>query len=109
MLARYGLAELDREADLLRIVLAEARSHPELVSTAVDTLIGAAYAGFVTRLRERAKVSRKRADAITAGALGALFSNRLPRLALGRDPIPITDELFVATWVDMVHNQITAA
>jgi AcrR family transcriptional regulator len=106
MLARYALAELDREADLLRIVLVEARSHPELVTTAVDTLIGAAYTGFATWLRERAKVNRKRADAITAVALGALFSNRLLRLVLGRDVIAVSDEVFVATWVDMIHNLI---
>jgi AcrR family transcriptional regulator len=106
MLARYALAELDREADLLRIVLVEARSQPQLVNTAVDTLIAAAYTGFAAWLRERAKLNRKRADAITAVALGALFSNRLLRLVLGRDAITITDDVFVATWVDMVHAQI---
>jgi AcrR family transcriptional regulator len=108
MLARYALAELDREADLLRIVLVEARSQPELVNTAVDTLIGAAYTGFAAWLRERAKLNRKRADAVTAVALGALFSNRLLRLVLGRDAITVTDDVFVATWVEMVHAQITA-
>jgi hypothetical protein len=45
-------------------------------------------------------------DATTAVAVGALFSNRLLRLVLGRDAIPVTDEGFVATWVDMVHNLI---
>jgi AcrR family transcriptional regulator len=107
MLARYALAELDREADLLRIILVEARSQPELVNTAVDAFIGAAYTGFAAWLRERAKVNRKRADAITAVALGALFSNRLLRLVLGRDAVPVSDEAFVATWVEMVHNEIS--
>jgi AcrR family transcriptional regulator len=106
MLARYALAELDREADLLRIVLVEARSQPQLVNTAVESLIGAAYSGFAAWLRERAKLNRKRADAITAVALGALFSNRLLRLVLGRDATGVSDDVFVATWVDMVHAQI---
>ena len=41
VLARYALAELDHEADLLRIVLGEARSHPELVETAIEALVAA--------------------------------------------------------------------
>jgi AcrR family transcriptional regulator len=106
VLGRYALAELDSEADLLRIVLAEARTRPELVETAVDQLVRATYSGFAGWLRERAGLTVERADAIAAVGLGALFSSRLLRLLLGRDPIGVPDEVFIATWVHMLHAQI---
>jgi AcrR family transcriptional regulator len=108
VLARYALAELDSEADLLRTVLAEARTRPELVQVAVDQLIHATYAAFAGWLRDRAQLDPGRAEAITAVALGALFSARLLRLQLDTDPIAITDEDFIATWAQMVHSQISS-
>jgi AcrR family transcriptional regulator len=106
VLARYALAELDSEADLLRIVLAEARTHPELLDTAVDQLIRATYAGFAGWLRERTELTAERAEAVAAVGLGALFSSRLLRLLVGSDPLSVPDELFIATWVRMIHGQI---
>jgi AcrR family transcriptional regulator len=106
VLARYALAELDHEADLLRIVLAEARSHPDLLDTTVETLIGATYTSFAGWLRDRADLDPARADALAAAGLGSLFSSRLLRLLLGRDPIAVDDDLFVDTWVQMIHSQI---
>jgi AcrR family transcriptional regulator len=106
VLARYTLAELDHEADLLRIMLTEARSRPELVERAINQLVGATYTGFAHWLTERAGVEPERADALAANALGALFSTRLLRLVLGRDPISVDDDLFVDTWVRMTLSQI---
>jgi phosphopantothenoylcysteine synthetase/decarboxylase len=39
-------------------------------------------------------------------ALGGLFSTRLLRLLLGTDPINISDQQVVSTWVEMAHAQI---
>lgn len=107
VLARYALAELDSEADLLRIVLAEARTRPELVDAAVNQLVTATYTGFASWLRTRTHLPADEAEVVAAVGLGALFSSRLLRLLLGRDPIDIPDQLFVRTWVAMVHGQIT--
>jgi AcrR family transcriptional regulator len=107
VLARYALAELDSEADLLRIVLGEARTRPELVDTAIDQLIRATYTGFAAWLCDRAQLPPHRADALAAVGLGALFSSRLLRLLLNRDPIDIADDLYITTWVQMIHTQIT--
>jgi AcrR family transcriptional regulator len=107
LLARYALVELDRDADLLRIVLSEARSHPELVDTAINQLIAASYTGFASWLRQRTSIDAERARMIAALALGALFSTRLLHLFLNRDLVEIPDETFVAGWVQMVHSQIT--
>ncbi len=109
VLARYALAELDHEADLLRVVLAEARSNPELVGTAVEALVATTYTSFAGWLQDRGQLDRERAEALTAVGLGALFSSRLLRLLVGRDPIAVEDEVFVAAWVEMMHSQIAAA
>lgn len=106
VLGRYALAELDSEADLLRIVLAEARTRPELVETAVDQLVRATYTSFAGWLQQRAGLTAERADALAAVGLGALFSSRLLRLLLGRDPIGVSDEVFIATWAHMLLTQI---
>lgn len=109
VLARYALAELDHEADLLRVVLAEARSNPELVSSALDALIATTYTSFAGWLQDRTAVDADRAEALTAVGLGALFSSRLLRLLVGRDPIAVDDDVFVAVWVEMMHNHIARA
>jgi AcrR family transcriptional regulator len=106
VLARYALAELDHEADLLRIVLAEARSHPELVATAIDTLIAATYTSFAGWLIERTTLDQHAAEALAAVGLGALFSSRLLRLLLGRDPITVDDDTFVDIWVQVIRSRI---
>jgi len=106
VLARYALVELDNEADLLRIVLAEARTRPELVNTAVNQLIHATFTGFARWLEQRAQLTPERAETLAVVGLGALFSSRLLRLLLGTDPIPVEDEAFIATWVDMVYGQL---
>jgi AcrR family transcriptional regulator len=108
VLGRYALAELDSEADLLRIVLAEARTQPALLDAAVEQLVAATYTGFASWLQRRAGLTAERADALAAVGLGALFSSRLLRLLLGRDPIGIPDEVFIATWVDMLDAQISS-
>jgi AcrR family transcriptional regulator len=106
VLARYALAELDEETGLLRIILTEAHVHPELIDTAVDQLINATYISFAGWLRERAQLSAERADTVAAVGLGALFSARLMRLILDRDPITVSDEKFTTTWVHMLHSEI---
>lgn len=106
LLARYALAEIDHEADLLRIVLGEARSNPALVDTAIEALVSATYASFAGWLAERADLDEESAAAVAAVGLGALFSSRLLRLLLGRDPIAVDDDVFVETWVRLVHAQI---
>jgi AcrR family transcriptional regulator len=106
VLARYALAELDHEADLLRVVLAEARTHPELMQNAVDVLIAATYTGFAGWLTDRADLEPDRAATVSAVGLGALFAARLLRLLLGRDPIAVDDHDFVDTWVAMMLGHL---
>lgn len=106
--ARYALAELDNETDLLRILALEARAHPNLVEGAVHRLIGATYAEFAAWLTERTGLPTERAEALAAVGLGALLSSRLLTGVLGVTPTGVDDETFVATWVDMMTRAIAA-
>lgn len=75
---------------------------------AINQLIAVTYTGFAGWLGERAGLDPERAEAVATVGLGALFSSRLLRLLLGRDPITVDDAVFVDTWVQMIHRQLTA-
>ncbi|GAA3243032.1 hypothetical protein GCM10010468_80960 [Actinocorallia longicatena] len=105
--ARYALAELDSETELLRIVASEARARPELVEGAVQQLIGATLEGFAAWLRDTAAVPAEKADATAAVGLGALLTSRLLRVLLDTDPISVPDDVLITTWVEMMHAHLT--
>ena len=101
--ARYFLAELDSQSELLRILVSETRRRPQLLTEAVDQLISTTYQGFADWLRQVAGpgLGPVRAQAISTLALGSLLSSRLLRNVVGVEPMTADDEL-VETWVEMV-------
>jgi AcrR family transcriptional regulator len=107
--ARYVLAELDSESELLRIIASEARHRPRLLATALDQLVNATFKGFATWIVERAErpVSNEQATAIAAVGLGSLFSSRLLRDVLGT-ATQIDDEVLVDTWVRLIMVALTS-
>ena len=78
------------------------RSRHELVQGAIDAIIGATYTSFAGWLTEPTGIDRTSADALAAVGVGALF---LARLLLGRDLVPVQDEVFVDTWVAMTVSR----
>lgn len=100
--ARYVLAELDSERDLLRVLASEARTRPELVQRAAGRLIGATYAEFADWLAERNQLPADRARAVADVGLGALLSSRVLSTVLGVAAPDTADDTFVTTWVDMM-------
>lgn len=100
LMARYVLAELDSEGELLRILAVESRAHPDLVRGAVSALVEGTFAEFAAWLREQAAVPEERARALAAVALGALLSHRLTRALFGLEIVD--DDTFVATWVGVL-------
>lgn len=107
LIARYALAELDSETDLLRLLASEARKRPELLRTAVDQLVSSTFDGFGSWIGERAgpTLSAEQAAATAAIGLGSLFSSRLLRDVLGV-PAPVEDELLVQTWVALMLSML---
>jgi AcrR family transcriptional regulator len=103
LIARYILAELDSESDLLRLLASEARNRPQLLRTAVEKLVSSTFEGFATWIGERTErpTSSDEATAIAALGLGALLSSRLLRDVLGI-PAQVDDETLVDTWVELM-------
>lgn len=98
--ARYILAELDSESELLRILSSEARNRPQLLTAAVDQLVNSTFTGFAAWIGQRAErpIAQQEATAIAAVGLGSLLSSRLLRDVLGI-PAQVDDEALVETWV----------
>ena len=53
--ARYILAELDSESELLRILASDVRNRPQLLTTAVEQLVSSMFTGFAAWIGERAE------------------------------------------------------
>ncbi|HEY7934211.1 MAG TPA: TetR/AcrR family transcriptional regulator [Solirubrobacteraceae bacterium] len=101
--ARYMLAELDSESELLRLLASEARNRPQLLTAAVDELVNSTFTGFANWIGERADraIPMKEATAIATFGLGSLLSSRLLSDVLGV-PAQVEDETPVDTWVAMM-------
>jgi AcrR family transcriptional regulator len=108
--ARYVLAELDRESELLRILASDARSRPQLLTSAVDQLVSSTFTGFAAWIGERAEraLEPEEASAIAALGLGSLLSSRLLRDVLGV-PALVEDEQLVDTWVAMMSAALAGS
>src|ERR1700759_739651 len=100
--ARYILTELDSEAELLRILTAEARSRPEILTSAVDQLVNSTFDGFAAWIDERLESAEDgKAQALAAVGLGSLLSSRLLQDVLGI-PAQVDDGALVDTWVELM-------
>lgn len=103
LIARYILAELDSEAELLRILVSEARNRPELLTNAVDRLVNSSLEGFAGWIEERSERLPPGTTAATLATLGlgSLLSSRLLRDVVGVPSLVDDDEL-VAAWVNLM-------
>ncbi|HEX3434932.1 MAG TPA: TetR/AcrR family transcriptional regulator [Solirubrobacteraceae bacterium] len=105
LVARYILAELDSESELLRILIVEARNRPQLLKSAVDQLVNSTFTGFATWIGERAArpIPSEVSTTLATVGLGSLLSSRLLRDVLGI-PSQVDDEELVDTWVEMMMS-----
>lgn len=107
--ARYILAELDRESELLQILVSASSVHPKLLEEASDRLIGASVDGFASWLQARseAPLDDAQARALASLALGALISTRLLPGAFSR-AAALDDERLVSSWVRLLEPALKA-
>lgn len=107
--ARYILAELDSESELLRILASEARNRPRLLSTAAEQLVSSTFTGFAAWIGTCAEASLtdEQATAIAAVGLGSLLSSRLLVDVLGI-PAQVDDVALIDTWVQMMMATVLA-
>jgi AcrR family transcriptional regulator len=110
LIARYVLAELDSESELLRILASEARSRPKLLTAAVDQLVNSTFDGFATWIGEHSEqpIADERRKAIAALGLGSLLSSHLLRDLLGI-PSHVDDETLVRTWTQLMLGALNAS
>jgi AcrR family transcriptional regulator len=103
LIARYLLAELDNETELVRILISEARNRPELLATAVDQLVNSSLDGFASWIEERVErpVSGATATTLATLGLGALLGNRLLRDVIGVSTA-IEDGELTEAWVELM-------
>lgn len=100
--ARYYLAELDSQTELLRLLAAEARRRPDLLTEAVDHLVASTFASFADWLAEETGRPADELQAVTQLALGALLASRLIPQVLGCDLPTVDDERLISTWTAML-------
>ena len=100
--ARYYLAELDNQTDLLRLLAAEARRRPDLLTEAVDQLVSQTYESFAEWISEATGTPAGKARAVAHVGLAALLGSRLTREVFGTVPTSIDDEELVSTWTEMM-------
>jgi AcrR family transcriptional regulator len=100
LMARYLLAELDSEAELLRLLTTEARNRPELLRVAVDQLVGQTLDEFTGWLAGHGLAG---AEAYATLTLGALLSTRLLDTMLGLAP-RVDDAALVDAWVELLSG-----
>ncbi len=109
--ARYVLAELDQEAQLLRLLASEARRGPKILTDAVAQVVDLTYREFAEWIIDRSGsvVSTQQADVIATIGLGALISVRLLPNLLGTAPSRVDDHAIVETWVNALEHLLTTA
>jgi AcrR family transcriptional regulator len=109
--ARYILAELDQEAQLLRLLASEARHGPKILTDAVVQVVDLTYREFAEWITDRSGsvVAAQQADAIATIGLGALISARLLPNLLGSVQGRVDDSDIVETWVSALEHLLTTA
>lgn len=105
--ARYVLAELDSESELLRILASDVRNRPQLLTAAVEELVSSTFTGFATWIGERAErpIPSAQATALAVFGLGSLLCTRMLRDVLGI-PTQVDDETLVDTWVQTMAGAL---
>jgi hypothetical protein len=107
--ARYYLAELDSQSELLRLLASDARRRPDLLTDAVQHLIASTFSSFAEWLSEEAGRPVEDMEAIAQLSLGSLLATRLTGEVLGCRLPDVDDEQLIATWTSMVLPLLRAS
>jgi AcrR family transcriptional regulator len=103
LLARFVLAEHDRQDVLLRIMLQEGDQYPELASLIREKIVAPGYQQAAEWIRARIEAGGfpdYDADAVAVVALGSLLAYAAQRKTFGGPPLGVDTERFIDTWVE---------
>jgi AcrR family transcriptional regulator len=104
LIARWALAELGREQDLMRIVFRDGDQVPELVELFSERIVNRGYseaAAVIGRIFADAGTMDRNPKAVAAIALGSLVHYRVEETMFGSPPAGVEEEEFVETWVEV--------
>jgi AcrR family transcriptional regulator len=103
LIARWGLTELRREHELIRIVMKEGERFPELASSFRAAIVETGHelaTEWVHRHADARGAHVEDPRAIAALVTGALVGYTMQELLFGPAPGGVDDDRFVAAWVD---------
>lgn len=112
LIARWGLAELDRERLLVAIVMREGNRLPDLVSGFRTAIVDPAHAiaqEAVSRYAEARGARFSDPDAVAVVLSSSIVGFALQGQMLGDDFVAVDDEAFVTAWVEMAAALIENA
>jgi AcrR family transcriptional regulator len=101
-IARWGLAELARERDLVRIVAKEGDRFPEIAREFHDTIVRRGVGAGTAWLRGWAQRTGARIEdpeALASYMLASLVGYSLQELLFGRPPADVAEDRFLDEWV----------
>jgi AcrR family transcriptional regulator len=104
LVARWTLAELANEQDLMRIVFRDGDQFPELVELFGERIVDRGYreAGeFIGRIFAQADALGDDPRPLAALALGSLVHYRVEETMFGAPPAGVGEEEFIETWVEV--------
>ncbi len=97
--ARDGLAELDRQRDLMRLMFHDLDQFPELLQRVVGRLVGGPYR--LVAERTAAVAPDVDAEATAALLVGALVNFKVIETLVGHHPGELSEERLVAAWAHL--------
>jgi AcrR family transcriptional regulator len=106
--AKAGLARLDRERDLNRLVLRDLRSFPELLELVRADEMKGIQAVVSEWLRRQAQLAQDGVDwdALAAALMGAVSHWWMLRDAMGEHPSGLEEDRYLAAIADLVASRL---
>ena len=104
---RRGLAQLDRQADLMRIVFRDLDQFEGLMARVRSGLTDATYQDFADRLataHHAGVIPELDFEAVAILAIGPVVDFKIKQHLLGYTPLNIDEERLVHAWVHMFAN-----
>lgn len=101
---RRGLAQLDRQAELMQILFGDLDQFPHLVDKVRAGLTDATYRDFSDRLgaaHSAGRIPKLDFDAVAVLAIGPVVDFKIKQHLLGYTPLDLTEERFVHAWVHL--------
>jgi AcrR family transcriptional regulator len=106
--ARWILAELAEERDMMLILQRDGRDFPEIQKAALDRVIDRGYDSAEAMLATWLDLPPADARAISAVLFSSLVNYRVLDVMVGKPPGGVDEESYVAAWVDLAEGFIAA-